>query len=142
MAANTKAKIYTLDLPPRDHKDYTQPKVWDPESDVYPDQPGVRFHGTPYERRIIQLFGNSQTFDFTPYYGVVDFIFVDGCHHYDFVVSDSKNALKMMSSGGIVVWHDYAPYSAGVLQGLNELSREVPLAHIHGTSLVFTQQKG
>jgi len=137
LAANSQAEVYTLDLPPRGHKEYRQPQVWDPELDLYPDQPGVRFRGSTWGERIHQLFGNSQDYNFTPYYGSVDFVFVDGCHHYEFVMSDSQNALKMMSANGIIIWHDYATYAPGVVQALNELSKLVPLVHIAGTSLVI-----
>ena len=67
----------------------------------------------------------------------MDFVFVDGCHRYDFVVSDSKNALKITSPGGIVIWDDYAPYAPGVVQALNEISEVVDLVHLAGTSLVI-----
>ena len=138
LAANSKAKIYTLDLPPLGHRAYVQPEARDSELDVYTDRPGVRFQGSPYEERIFQLFGDSQAYDFKPYYGGVDLVFVDGCHHNEFVLVDSQNALNMMSAGGIVVWHDYAPYAPGVVQVLNELGKQIPLAHIAGTSLVIT----
>ena len=137
LAANSQAEIYTLDLPPPGHKGYVLPTIWNPELDVYPDQPGVRFQGSRYASRIHQLFGDSQTYDFTPYYGRVDFVFVDGCHHYEFVLCDSQNALKMISPDGAVVWHDYASYAPGVVQALNELNKELPLIHIAGTSLAI-----
>lgn len=140
LAANSQAEVYTLDLPPPGHKDYVQPKIWDPESDVYPDQPGVRFQGTSYADRIYQLFGDCQAFDFTPYYGKVDLVFVDGCHHYEYVLRDSLNAFKMISPDGVVVWHDYAPYAPGVVQVLNELAGTIPLKQLAGTSLVIHQQ--
>ena len=137
LAANSRAEVYTLDLPPPGHKDYVPPHIWDPESDVYPDQPGIRFQGSQYESRIHQLFGDSQTYDFTPYYGSVDFVFVDGGHHYEFVLRDSQNALNMISPDGVVIWHDYASYAPGVVQALNELAKVVQLVRIAGTSLVI-----
>jgi len=141
LAANTQAEVYTLDLSPPGHKDYVQPRIWDPESDVYPDQPGIRFQGSQYESRIHQLFGDSQKYDFTPYYGAVDLVFVDGCHHYEFVLRDSHNALKIMSPDGVVIWHDYASYAPGVVQALNELAKVVPLVHIAETSLVMYHRR-
>jgi Methyltransferase domain len=136
IAANSHAKVYTLDLPPQGQKEYVQPQIYDPELDVFPDHPGVRFQSSPYADRIHQLFGDSQTYDFTPYHGSVDLVFVDGCHHYESVLHDSQIGLKMVSANGIVMWHDYASYAPGVVRVLNELSRAVPLVHIVGTSLV------
>ena len=140
LAANSQAEIYTLDLPPCGHKDYVQPEIRDPDSDVYPDRPGVRFQGSPYKDRIVKLFGDSRTYDFSSYYGSVDFMFIDGCHHYDFVIRDSQNALKMISPDGIVIWHDYASYAPGVVKALNEFAKLVPLKHISGTTLVMHQR--
>ncbi len=67
----------------------------------------------------------------------MDFVVVDGCHHYEFVLSDSKNALKIMSPGGIAIWDDYASYAPGVVQALNEISKSEDLVHVAGTSLVI-----
>jgi hypothetical protein len=137
LAANSSAEVYTLDLPPPGHKDYAEPHMRDPELDVYPTHPGVRFQSSPYADRIHQLFGDSRMYDFTPYYGSMDFVFVDGCHHHEFVLHDSQAALKMVSADGIVVWHDYASYAPAVVQVLNELGKVVPLVSIAGTSLVI-----
>lgn len=137
IAANSDAKAYTLDLPPPGHKDYVEPHMRNPDLDVFPEQLGVRFHGSPGASRIHQLVGDSLTFDFTPYHNSVDFVFVDGSHHYDCVVRDSQNALKMMSPRGVVIWHDYASYAPGVVKALNDLGKTIPLVHIADTSLVL-----
>ena len=52
LAANSDAKVYTLDLPPSGHRDFVQPQIWDPELDVYPDRPGLRYQETIYMQRI------------------------------------------------------------------------------------------
>ncbi len=70
----------------------------------------------------------------------MDLVFVDGCHHYEFVLCDSQNALNMISPDGVVIWHDYASYEPGVVRALNELAKVVPLVHIAGTSLVIHQR--
>lgn len=137
IAANCHAKVYTLDLPPPGHKHYVEPRRRNPELDVFPEQLGVRIQDSAYSSRIQQLVGDSQTFDFTPYYDGMDFVFVDGSHHHDCVLRDSQNALKMMSRRGIVIWHDYASYAPGVVKALNDLGKVVPLVHIAGTSLVL-----
>jgi predicted O-methyltransferase YrrM len=140
VAANSRAKVYTLDLPPTGQKDYMESKIWDPELDVYPNQPGIRFRETSYKSRIHQLFGDSLSFDFRPYHGKVDLVFIDGSHHHEFVLSDSRNALKMVSPKGIVVWHDYASYAPGVVGVLEKLAKIIPLKHVAGTSLVVHQR--
>jgi hypothetical protein len=135
LAANTEAQIYTLDLPPEGHIDYTAPLDHDPELDVYPQQPGVKFQNTPYATRIQQLYGDSQNFDFSPFYNKVDYVFVDANHHYEFVLRDSMNAFKMIKPNGVIIWHDYASYAPGVIRALDVVSQKFPIDHIEGTSL-------
>lgn len=96
------------------------------------------YTGTEAEKQVTQLFGNSKSFDETPYKGRCDLIFVDGSHAYSYVVSDSRKALSMLAPGGVVLWHDYSGprRAADVYRALNELSAELPLVHLHGTSLV------
>ena len=96
--------------------------------------------GTPVEAKIEQLFGDSKAFDESRYQGECDLVFVDGSHAFSYVMNDSRKALRMVRSGGVVLWHDYrdglAEETRGVFEALNELSRELPLVHIRGTSLV------
>jgi predicted O-methyltransferase YrrM len=96
--------------------------------------------GTPVEFKVEQLFGDSKAFDESKYQGECDLVFVDGSHAFSYVVSDSRKALRMVRPGGIVLWHDYrgprSEETRGVFEALNELSRELPLVHIRGTSLV------
>jgi len=37
-------------------------------------------------------------------------VFVDGAHHYEAVLSDTRQALKMVRPGGAILWHDFANY--------------------------------
>jgi hypothetical protein len=64
-------------------------------------------------------------------------VFVDGSHAYSYVVSDSERALRLVSPGGLVLWHDYAGprHSPGVYRALNELAERLPLVRITGTAL-------
>jgi hypothetical protein len=139
LAANSRATIYTLDLPSGDGGEEVRLKHQQADLDVYPERPGEYFHGTVYQDRINQLLGDSLSFDYAPYRKRAGMVFVDGCHHYEFVASDSRNALTMLAPGGVILWHDYAPYAPGVVQALDELSREIPLIHLAGTSLVIYQ---
>jgi Methyltransferase domain len=98
---------------------------------------GARVHGTDQATRVRQSYGDSATFDFSPYPS--DFVFVDGSHAYEYVLSDSRNARAMLGKGpGTIVWHDYGMWS-GVTRALNELHRDDPyyasLVHVKGTTL-------
>jgi predicted O-methyltransferase YrrM len=139
MAANTSddAVIYTLDLP-REQVDST----------VFPLNPadlgvvekeisGARFRGTVWEHKIQQLYGDSAAFDYAPYQGNIDFVFVDGSHTYDYVLSDSRNAITLLRNGkGIILWHDY-PTTPTVVKAINYLQVHDPrfagIRYIKGT---------
>ncbi len=137
LAANSDAVVYTLDLPPKGHMDYHPPAINDPTLDVYPERPGVKHFSSTYACRIRQLYGDTRSFDYSPYHGQMDIIFVDACHHYDFVLQDSMNAFHMIKPDGMIIWHDYAEYAPGVIKALETVSKIFPLTHIEGTSLVI-----
>ncbi len=137
LAANSTAKVHTLDLGQHEASSRKGRNDYNPMSDVYPIEPGIRFKDSSYEDRIIQHIGDSMHFDFSKFHKQIDFVFVDGCHKYEYILSDSKNALDMVSENGVIAWHDYADYEPGVVQALHELKSQIPLKHLEGTSLVF-----
>lgn len=56
-----------------------------------------------------QIYGNSNSYDFTSHYGQYDMVFVDGDHHYESVKKDTENAFRLLrNENSIIVWHDYA----------------------------------
>ena len=55
-----------------------------------------------------QCYGDSQHYDFSPYFGKFDMVFVDGDHHYESVKKDTETAFKLLKGErSIIVWHDY-----------------------------------
>lgn len=110
--------IYTLDLPDGGHAT----GLSDTDSRVAQQaKPGAAYKDAPEAaRKIVQLYGDSREFDFSPYHDRADLVFVDAAHHYDAVVSDSINAKKMLRSGGAIVWHDFAAYGE-----FNDVTRAV-----------------
>lgn len=128
-------QIYTLDLP-REESDNTALSISAGER-RYIEKPtvGSRFQGTPEAARITQLLGDSATFDYTPYKGKMDMVFIDGCHDAVYVKSDTERALALKSPRGIILWHDYLTYDS-VTRVLEEYGKTLPLFHIQGTSLV------
>ena len=122
-------KIYTLDLP----VGYDQQQKEKIAKYSYSDQLVVKlsmessdkriFRKTEVEHKIQELYGNSKEFDFSPYYGKMDLILIDGNHTYDFVKSDTAVAMKMLSPRGIILWHDFDfLYHRGIFRFLNELA--------------------
>lgn len=87
---------------------------------------------------IRQVYGDSVNFDFSPYHGVMDVVFIDGAHTADYVKNDTEKALKMLRpEGGLMIWHDGPLY--GVVKYLGESIREHgwPLQLIEGTTLMI-----
>ena len=143
MAVNTTpdAEVFTLDLPAGMAS--STALTTDPHDIQFVEKPtsGARFAGADVSSRITQLRGDSATFDFGPYRGTVDLVFIDGSHSYEYVLSDSRNALDMLrAGGGVVLWHDYGVWP-GVTRALNELHRRdhrfAGLRHVVDTSFGY-----
>lgn len=66
-------------------------------------------------QNITHLKGDSRTFDFSPYYGKCDVVFVDGDHHYESVLNDTQIAFKLLKDeNSIIVWHDYHSHTENI----------------------------
>lgn len=116
------AHIHTLNLPPDADPRYA-PYI------------GMYIARSPDRERITQLFCDSRTFDTNPYSKSMDYIFIDGDHSYAGVKNDTEKALELLKPGGLIVWHDYAAKSPGVLDYLAEFSQERPLFRLRKTCL-------
>jgi len=146
LAANSgiDTQIFTLDLPKAGLDNAKLPLASGEQQYIQKEVSGSRFHGTDCADRIVQLYGDSATFDFSPYSGSIDFIFVDASHSYEYVLNDSRAALKLLRSGEagesakVILWHDYGTWE-GVTRALDELAAKEEhfhgLKHIEGTSL-------
>lgn len=142
MAANcsAEAKVYTLDLPASQLASAALPLIAGDRRYIDKPTSGSRYMGTDCEPKIVQLYGDSATFDFSPYYNEVDFVFIDGSHSYDYVISDTERALRLLRNRrGIILWHDYGSWE-GVTKALNQLYSSGDgfrdLQHVEGTTLV------
>jgi len=122
LAANApEATVYTLDLPP---------DAAEPELPVGPidreimqrDRRGLLYEGTPEADRIVQLRGDSATFDFDVVGPDIDLAFIDGAHSYEYVRNDTEKVLPRMRPGGTIVWDDYWDPFPGVVRYLDRLA--------------------
>jgi predicted O-methyltransferase YrrM len=148
LAANAgpKAEVWTLDLP-QTHLADARFVIDSREAKyVLKSASGSRFANTPEAVKITQLYGDSATFDYDPYVGKMDFVFVDASHAYEYVMNDSRQALSLIGRRkGVVFWHDYSAWE-GVTRALNELYERDPafadLKWIEGTTLVILDLPG
>lgn len=136
------ARVVTLTLAPEQVASYRRDAT-DDASDVEfalkeSTHTDFLYSNTPVAAKVEQLFGDSKTFDVSPWSGRCDLVFVDGSHAYSYVMSDSARALDLVAPGGLVLWHDYAGprHAPGVYRALNELAQRLPLARLEGTTLV------
>jgi predicted O-methyltransferase YrrM len=136
---NPEIQVHTLDLPDRDSVDAVALDLNEDDRDFFVEDwdRGEAFAETPEAARIEQLWGDSARFDYSPYEGKIDFIFVDGAHSYSYVRNDTEAALRMLSEKGVIAWDDY-PAIPGVYRYLNELAPTLDRRpfHIRGTRLV------
>jgi predicted O-methyltransferase YrrM len=143
-AANTPpgTKIYTLDLP-FEKSPATRLRLhpWDSRF-VEIRGMGRYFRESAYRERIEQLNGDSAVFDYAPFVGKIDLVFVDASHSYEYVTSDSQRAITLLRGGkGVILWHDYGTKWHDVTRALNDLRTGNPafnaMLHIRGSSLAF-----
>jgi predicted O-methyltransferase YrrM len=132
---NPRARVTTLDLPDADARSDVKLELTDAHLFEQWDR-GAAFRGTTEAERITQLYGDTATFDFSPFYEACDLVFIDASHSYSYVKSDTENALRMLTATGTIAWHDYPAYP-GVYAYLNELGRRTDrkIVHLVGTGL-------
>ena len=149
LAANSApdARVVTLDLPRESARTTRLPLAPVERMFIEKDMRiGELFKGTEHERKIVQEYGDSASFDFGPYRNTMDMVFVDGSHSSEYVLNDSRLALKLLRDGkGLIVWHDYGAEGGwdGVIRVLNRLHAEggvfSNLMHVkHTTFVVLT----
>ncbi len=137
MALNApQANVFTLDLADSPHLKTTEV---DRRIAAEGKKRMLIFEGLPEASRIRPLYGDSATFDFSPFANSIDLFFIDGAHSYEYVKNDTMQAMKCTRKGGIIAWHDYGRCGVnGVTQWLNEFrSQGHDVWRVPGGSLAF-----
>ena len=136
--ASKDCRIFTLNLPPEHGDTQLVSSAQDRMVHTRLVGSGQAFHEEPERIKIHELFGDSANFDFTPYAAQCELVLVDAGHEYDYVKSDTSNALRLLApGGGVILWHDF-PNAPGVCAWLEEFGRGQTVYHIRGTRLAFT----
>lgn len=106
---------------------------------------GCKFANTTASARIRQLWGNSTTFDFSPYAGSCNLVFIDAGHTYNYVMSDTRRALSLLDPRreGVILWHDYDQVlHPDVTRCLCDLAAEgLKICHLRNTNLAICLQR-
>jgi predicted O-methyltransferase YrrM len=140
------AKVYTLTLPV-DGEGPAAQLARGVDSEYFGDNKthqelkrrgvGSIYRACPAAGKVHQLFGDSLTFDFAPYRGVVDLVFIDGGHSLECITKDTENALAMLSDRGVIVWHDFNVQHRDVFRFLREFAKTRKTYWIAGTRLAL-----
>ena len=133
--------VFTLNLPLQQATNATggatDHTVWQDNVGHTQDVPiGFHFQNRATPASIVQLWGNSQSFDFTPYLGRCEIVFVDGDHFEPGVSIDCETALTLADRrDSVVLCHDALRYD--VQTALPRLARRerLPVHLIAGTNL-------
>lgn len=71
---------------------------------------GHRYRSAGFGHRVSQILCDSREWNETDYAGdFFDTALIDGGHTAAVVVSDTRKALSVVRSGGLILWHDFCP---------------------------------
>lgn len=140
MALNTppETRIYTLDLPGGSagslRASFLDKRLVERQYRIKKHH----FDGTRVASKVHTLEGDSATFDFSQFHGEVDLFSIDGAHSYEYVRSDTENALKCCRPGGLIIWHDYGRLGVeGVRRCVLEYAKGLQIFQAPGGSVAF-----
>lgn len=139
------AHVYTLDLP-AEQINLTTYKLatvgeYSDINYVLKAESGARYKQKTGSEKITQLFGDSATFDYSPYAQSMDLVFIDGSHVREYTKNDTEAAFSMIKAGGIILWHDYASVWPDVTAVLDEYgAKGFDIKHIEGTTLAYLKK--
>jgi Methyltransferase domain len=86
----------------------TNDGVW-ARTDSY-GQIGRKYLKAGWGKRVCQIYADSRDWDTRAYPdGFFDTAFIDGGHAADVVENDTRQAVRLVRAGGLVIWHDFCP---------------------------------
>ena len=131
-----RGRLFTLNLPPG--QDFNEAGERNVDSCLNVKVvSGQRFLGTAEAARIEQVYGDSATFDFRPFEGRMDLVFIDGSHTRTYAENDTEIARRLVkATGGWVVWHDATLYGVAPYLRQQITGQGWPLRLIDGTTLM------
>lgn len=136
--ASPEAKVFTLDLPPREAVSRTR-RSYKAQSINIPYESGHLIDVMGCCHQVKKLIGDSALFDFEPYNKSIDLFFIDGAHSIEYVARDSLNAFKSIVADGWVIWHDcFVPQ---VFRVIRQIAKYHQIYYICDTNLAVTLQK-
>ena len=135
------AQVYTLDLPASSKPSLAVTSVDLQHVKGHVQERKMFFEGRTEGSRIHCLYGDSASFDFSPFQGKVDLLFIDGAHSYEYVRNDTLRGGACCKPGSVIAWHDYGRVGFnGVSKWLHEFSRDgKSIYRVPGGSLAYAR---
>jgi hypothetical protein len=112
-------EVVTLDFPPIPGKNEVGFFYWD----------------QPLKSKIKQIFSGVDTWDSKPYRASAQVVFCDACDRMPGLAAEAAQAFLVVQPGGVIFRHDYGS-AEGPTLFWNELSKELPVRHLEGTTLL------
>jgi hypothetical protein len=112
-------EVITLDFPPIPGK----------------NEVGYFYWEQPQKAKIKQIFSGVGTWDSASYRASADMVFCDACDQPAGLAEETLQAFTVVKPGGIIFRHDYGS-AKGPTLFWNELSKELPVRHLEGTTLL------
>ena len=131
---------YTLDLPDEISASLELSELDNYVSKHFKQRFGTKT-GSYFENRsdvnVVQKLGDSATFDYLEEVGAdFDIIFIDAAHDYNNKKIDTENAFKLLSKGGVILWHNYNDVCCpDVTKYLADISDKYKIFHLRNTML-------
>ena len=112
-------EVVTLDFPPIPGK----------------NEVGYFYWNQPLKSKIKQIFSGVDTWDSTSYRASAEMVFCDACDQLPGLAAEAAQAFAVVKPGGVIFRHDYSS-AKGPTLFWNEISRELPVGHLEGTTLL------
>ena len=93
-----------------------------------------------HSKKITSVYCDSAKLEFDKLNAPFDLVFIDGCHYYDYVKTDSENAFKHTTPEGVIIWHDYGMIK-DISRAVDEFSKKMDIKVIKGTRLAIGKKK-
>lgn len=92
--------------------------------------------------KVLFINADSLRYDFQRL-GSIEFAFVDGAHDLEHVLSDTRNAYKILAPGGWLVWHDVGSSTPWVEvdEALVRAGLPESIHHVEGTGVAFLRKR-
>ncbi len=134
-------KIYTLDICREMFDEETIKKDRELNMVLSKENVGWAYKQLQEASKVKQIFQDSLKLNWkeADYPDFFDIIFVDACHKYNYVKSDTENSIKKLKTGGILLWHDYYPDVSAwtdVFRYINDFAKTYqPVFHLKRTHI-------